>query len=564
MQISIKSISKKTRNFESILAQNNSSFLRKSHFQLNESSEKLNHSNKYFQRNYSCLQNQLIEQNNKYSSTPFQWRKNFSIISNGNSSIILHSNISRNYSVIRGLASSFSNALSSLKSSSKISDTELNTCLSKVEEALMEADVNSLIVKKFIEDCRVDYSGLKSNKGLPPSAAVYGKIKERLILYLGGNDLPTISDRTILMVGTQGSGKTTTASKLAYKLAREDLKVLTVSLDTSRPAAMKQLQIMSQRAGVDFYERCLEMNDPIKIAQEVIKYRDENQYDCLIVDTAGRMHVDNSLMKELQEINTIIEPTETMLVADAMLGNDSVKIAREFSDQFGVTGIILTRFDSNARGGAAISMRYVTGVPIKYIGIGEKVEDFEMFIPKVAAGRILGEGEIDSLATQYMSAQSDLKDRDFTKDPFTMEDFINYMDRLNRGSFISDLMGAIVKRLGVKVDEEKLEEGIDSLKSKLDEVRIIYAEMLPEERKNPLLLKASSARRIRIQKRTDISLKRIQESIAMYETMKRDLGNNKKKVQFSDFKEEMHALLDRVGGFANMIANRNPRSQLRR
>jgi len=372
----------------------------------------------------------------------------------------------------------------------------------EVRMALLEADVALPIVKSFIKDVRARALGEEVHKALKPSEQVVKIIHEELVDMLGEAGRLSFSGSTrphvIMMVGLQGTGKTTNTAKLALHLRGQNRKTLMIAADTYRPAAVQQLVTLAKQINMPYYEEGVSASPPA-IVQRGIKHAQEQGMDVVLIDTAGRLQIDDTKMDELQAIKRLSKPAEILLVADAMTGQEAVNIARGFNETLGITGLVLTRVDGDARGGAALSMRAVTGVPIKFMGTGEKVsaDTLELFHPDRIAQRILGMGDIMSLIekteTLYEEEEAQRLQSKIMKNEFSLQDFLEQLQKLRRMGPLAKVMGMIpgMSKLQLQSDFDDSE-----LEQRLKRVEAIINSMTPQEREHPRILKASRKRRI--------------------------------------------------------------------
>lgn len=385
-----------------------------------------------------------------------------------------------------------------LRGQSRLSDANMEAMLKEIRVALLEADVNFKVVKSFIEEVRKNAIGQDVLKKLNPSQMIVSIVQDELTKLLGGEDetltlnknRPTI----ILMVGLQGSGKTTSSAKLAsfYK-NKEKKKVLLGALDVYRPAAIEQLQTLAKQVGVEIYQEG--KNDPVQIAKNAKKYAYDNHFDVLILDTAGRLSIDEKLMDELKNIKEEIEPDFIMLVVDAMSGQEAANVAINFNDTLKLNGLIMSKLDSDARGGAALSIKYLTGLSIKFVGSGEKLNDLEIFHPDRMASRILGMGDILTLVEK---AKEEVDEKQAKKmahkmleGDFNLDDMMSQMHQFNKLGSMAILR--LIPGMPKLSDEQKA-----LMKKELRNFEVIISSMTSEERKNPDIIKNS--RKLRIAK----------------------------------------------------------------
>jgi len=380
----------------------------------------------------------------------------------------------------------------------KLSEADVDAALREVRLALLEADVNYKVVKQFLGRVRERAIGTEVTRSLTPAQQVVKIVHEELMETLGPPsrlDLSGSPPHVIMLVGLQGSGKTTTAAKLALSLRKKGgLRPLLVAADTYRPAAITQLEILGQELDIPVYSEGDKVPPP-KICQHALKRAAEAANTVVILDTAGRLHVDDEMMTELEKVKAVADPTEILLVADAMTGQDAVRVADEFNQRVGLTGLILTKVDGDARGGAAISMRSVTGVPIKYLGVGEKTDALELFHPDRLSSRILGMGDVLSLIEKAEGTvdqeQATAMGRKLMKGEFDLEDFLTQLQEVKKMGPLSQLlelvpgMGRAAQEMAPEVTEEQFKR-----------IEAIINSMTVEERRNPRIINASRKRRI--------------------------------------------------------------------
>ena len=364
-----------------------------------------------------------------------------------------------------GLADKLGNAFKKLKNKGKLSEKDVKEAMREVRLALLEADVNYKVAKDFTNKVTERAVGQDVMQSLTPAQMVVKIVDEELTSLMGGEDAriefaskpPTV----IMMCGLQGAGKTTTAAKLAYQFKNKGKKPLLVACDVYRPAAIKQLQINGEKVGVPVFAMG-DNHKPLDIAKAAILHAEKNHMNLVFIDTAGRLHVDEDMMDELAEIKENINVTYTVLTVDAMTGQDAVNVATTFNDKIGIDGVILTKLDGDTRGGAALSIKAVTGKPILYAGMGEKLTDLEPFYPSRMASRILGMGDVESLIEKAQNAIDDEKAKEmeqkFRKASFDFNDFMEQMDQLEKMGGIGDLLsmmpGMSSQMKNVQIDED--------------------------------------------------------------------------------------------------------------
>jgi len=337
-----------------------------------------------------------------------------------------------------------------LKGRGVLDEESVGTALKDIRMALLEADVNFRVVKEFVEDVRERAVGQEVLESITPGQQIVKIVHDRLIHLMGQEkshlNLSGRFPAPVMLVGLQGCGKTTTAAKLSQHLTNQGKRVALVSADVYRPAAMEQLEILGKQTGADIFDS-KEMKDPVRICVDAVEYAKSKGFDTLIIDTAGRLHIDEALMDELKRIKAAINPSEILFVADAMTGQDAVSVAASFNDLLGIDGVILTKMDGDARGGAALSLKKVTEKPIKFIGSGEKMDALEIFHPERMASRILGMGDILTLVEKAQitideKAAEELE-RKIKKDSFTLEDLKKQMLQIRKMGPLQDILGMI-------------------------------------------------------------------------------------------------------------------------
>jgi signal recognition particle subunit SRP54 len=380
----------------------------------------------------------------------------------------------------------------------RLTENDVDEAMREVRRALLEADVNFKVTKDFVAAVRERAVGQEVLSSLTPGQTAIGIVNDELIKVLGTDRVPLQNPekppQVLMLVGLQGSGKTTHAAKLAVHLRKEGRNPLLVAGDVYRPAAVNQLQSLGRQVNVPVYDEGTTKN-PVDIANNSLKFARERGFNPVIVDTAGRLQIDERMMQELVDVKAKIHPTEILLVADAMTGQEAVGVAETFHDRLGVTGLILTKMDGDARGGAALSIRAVTGVPIKFIGTGEKVDALEPFYPERLAGRILGMGDIVSLVeraqeqTDEKEAQR-LQDR-LMKGQFDLEDFLDQLQKIKKMGPLGQLL-EMIPGVGSQLRQAKAEISDDDYKR----LEGIIHSMTPAERRNPEMIGGSRRRRI--------------------------------------------------------------------
>ena len=394
-----------------------------------------------------------------------------------------------------GLSERLSHIFSKITKRGKLTELEIKEAMREVRIALLEADVNYMVVKDFIKNVSEKAVGEEVLKSLTPAQQVIKIVNEELTALMGSTNAklavspkpPTI----IMMCGLQGAGKTTMCAKLAYYLKKSGKKPLLVACDIYRPAAIDQLKVVGKQAGCEVFEKG--MQNPVKTAKQAVEHALKQNLDTVIIDTAGRLHINEELMKELADIKKELSPTEILLVVDSMTGQDAVTVAETFNEKLDITGVILTKLDGDTRGGAALSIRAITGKPIKFSGVGEKIGDLEPFYPDRIASRILGMGDVLSLIEKAQEAVSeeDAKklEKAFKENSFTFEDYLSQIENMKKMGNLKDVI-AMIPGLGSKLKNVDIDE--DQLKRN----KAIIQSMTPKERRNPELIKSGQRKRI--------------------------------------------------------------------
>ncbi len=430
--------------------------------------------------------------------------------------------------IFESLTEKLNHAFSKIINRGKLTSLEIKEAMRDVKMALLEADVNYLVVKKFISDVSEKASGDEVLKSLTPAQTVIKIVRDELVKLMGSTNSklevspkpPTI----IMMCGLQGAGKTTMCGKLAVYLKKSGKRPLLAACDIYRPAAIQQLKIVGKQAGAEVFERGT--SNPVKIAKEAVEYAKKQGFDTVILDTAGRLHIDEKLMKELEDIKRETNPTEILLTVDAMIGQDAVTTAEEFNNKLDITGVILTKLDGDTRGGAALSIKAITGKPIKFSGVGEKLGDLEPFHPDRIASRILGMGDVLTLIERAEQAISEDQARElekkFRQNKFDFEDYLTQMENLKKMGNIKDILG-MIPGLGSKIKAVEIDE------KQLLRQKAIIQSMTPFERKNPEVIKASQRKRIAEGSGTGIQdvnqlLKQLEKSKEMMKMLKNKKG----------------------------------------
>ena len=394
-----------------------------------------------------------------------------------------------------GLSDKLNAAFKKLRSKGKLSETDVKEAMREVRLALLEADVNYKVVKDFVAKVSERAVGEEVLKSLTPAQQVIKIVNEELCALMGGEQnkirFPSKGPCIVMMAGLQGAGKTTHAAKLALHFKEQGHRPLLAACDVYRPAAIEQLKVVGERAGVPVFEEG--QGDPVQIAKHAVAHAKDYGHDLLIIDTAGRLHIDEALMKELADIKKEVEPDEILLVVDAMTGQDAVNVAKSFNDQLEISGVILTKLDGDTRGGAALSVLAVTGKPIKFQGTGEKLDDLDVFHPDRMASRILGMGDVLSLIERAQETADEKAAEETAKrmmeNKFDMNDLYAQFEQIEKMGSISSLIKMIPGVAG-KVKEEDIDE------RRMYRTKAIISSMTKKEREKPSIIDAKRKRRI--------------------------------------------------------------------
>jgi len=433
--------------------------------------------------------------------------------------------------VFDSISDTFSGIMRTLAGKSKLTEKNIQDAVEEIKVALLDADVNLRVVRRFINGTMEEAMGEKVLASIDPGQQFVKIVYDRMVALLGdeenqklllkGPDTTTV----ILMMGLQGSGKTTTSAKLAQRLKKEGRRPMLVAADLVRPAAILQLQVLGESVGVPVFTIEGEKN-PVKVASAALKLAKKEQRDVLIVDTSGRMHLDETLMAEIMRIKDVLKPDETLFVADAMTGQNAVAIAQEFEQKVGITGVVLSKFDSDTRGGAALSLRSVVGKPIKFIGVGEKIEDLEPFYPDRIASRILGMGDVVSLvekAQETISEADALKMQEkMAKNTFDLQDYLDQLNRMDKMGSMEQILDMIPGAKG-QISEDDFD------KKEIVREKAIILSMTYAERSNYRIMGPTRRKRIAFGSGTSVS--DVNRMIKKFEKMRltmRKLAKNKK------------------------------------
>ncbi len=425
------------------------------------------------------------------------------------------------------LSERINHVFSKLTKHGRLTELEIKQAMREIRIALLEADVNIQVVKNFINEVSQKAVGQEIIKSLNPAQQVIKIVNDELIALMGSTNqklevsskLPTV----IMMCGLQGAGKTTLCGKLASLLKKQGKKPMLVGCDIYRPAAIEQLKVVGQKAGVEVFEKGTQ--NPVKTSKQAVEHARSIGCDTVIIDTAGRLHIDEELMKELEHIVKEVKPTEILLTVDSMTGQDAVNVADTFNKRLEITGVVLTKLDGDTRGGACLSIKAVTGKPIKFIGVGEKISDLEPFFPDRMASRILGMGDVLSLIEKAQEAvtEEDAKkmEKKFRENSFTLEDFLYQFESMKKMGGIANILSMIPG--GAKIREEDINE------KQIDKMKAIILSMTPKERLKPDIINSSRKKRIAQGSGTTVQdinklLKQFEQSKLMMKQMKNGKG----------------------------------------
>ncbi|SHF74970.1 signal recognition particle subunit FFH/SRP54 (srp54) [Caldanaerobius fijiensis DSM 17918] len=436
------------------------------------------------------------------------------------------------------LANKLQNVFKKLRGKGKLTEKDIKDAMREVRLALLEADVNFKVVKDFIDRVSEKCIGAEVLESLTPAQHVIKIVRDELTELMGSTqsklNLSAGSPFILMMVGLQGSGKTTTAAKIGGYLKKQGKHPLLVACDIYRPAAIKQLQVVGDKLGIPVFSMGQNIS-PVDIAKASIGAAKKGGNDVIIIDTAGRLHIDEEMMQELKDIKSEVRPHEILLVVDAMTGQDAVNIAKNFNEQLGIDGIVMTKLDGDTRGGAALSVKAVTGKPIKFAGIGEKLEDIEPFYPDRMASRILGMGDVLTLIEKAEQAFDEKKAMELqekiSKHQFTLQDFLDQMQEVKKMGPLNQLLemipGLNQKQLkGFNVDEKEITK-----------IEAIIKSMTPEERANPSIINSSRKKRIAMGSGTSIQdvnkllreFEQTRKMMKQFQDIDKDLKKGKKK-----------------------------------
>lgn len=438
------------------------------------------------------------------------------------------------------ISEKFTGIIRSLAGKSKISEKNIADAIEEIKNALLDADVNIRVVRRFVNQTAEEAAGTKVLNSVDPGQQFVKIVYDKMVGILGGEGSQRLELRgpdvvsVILMEGLQGSGKTTTAAKLALRLKKDGRKVLLAACDVVRPAAVQQLKVLGESVSTEVFSE--DIKDPVKIAKDALVHAKVNHFDTLIVDTSGRMFLDEALMDELKRISDAVQPTEKLFVSDAMTGQNAVSIAKEFNEKIGITGVVLSKFDSDTRGGAAMSIMSVVGVPVKLIGTGEKPGDLEVFYPERMASRILGMGDVVSLVEkaqeQYDEKQAQRLQEKIEKRTYDLQDYLEQLESMTRMGGVDKLLEMIPGAKG-QVSEEDMH---------LDELRIekyIIQSMTRDERRNFSII--GPTRRKRIAKGSGTYVSDVNRLLKKFEKLRLQMA------KFSRNKKYQAAMMKQMG-----------------
>ncbi|MBQ7293321.1 MAG: signal recognition particle protein [Clostridia bacterium] len=422
--------------------------------------------------------------------------------------------------MFQSLSEKLSNAFKKFRNKGKLTEADVKVGMREIKLALLEADVNFKVVKEFINTVSARAVGSDVLESLVPAQQIVKIVNEELTNLMGGSQAKlTIASKpptVIMMVGLQGAGKTTHAAKLAGMYKNQGKNPLLVACDVYRPAAIKQLEIVGEALNIPVFQMGTDVS-PVKIAAEGIKYAEKKGYDMVFVDTAGRLHIDEELMEELKKIKAEVKPTEILLTIDAMIGQDAVNVAETFNELLDITGVILTKLDGDTRGGAALSVKYVTGKPIKFIGTGEKLDKIEPFHPDRMASRILGMGDVLTLIEKAEQAYDEKKaaelEAKIRQQTFTLDDYLDQFAQLKNMGSMEQIMSMMPGMNSAAMKDAKVDEKM------LARQEAIIKSMTKQEREKPEILAAS--RKIRIAKGSGTSVEEVNKLLKQFDQIKK-------------------------------------------
>lgn len=420
--------------------------------------------------------------------------------------------------MLSGLSEKLNAAFKKFRSKGKLTEADIKEGMREIKLALLEADVNFKVVKAFVAKVSERAVGTEVLESLLPAQQIVKIVNEELIAIMGGGtaklNISSKPPTAVLMCGLQGAGKTTHTAKLARMYKKQGKSPLLVGCDIYRPAAIKQLQVVAEQVGVPVFERGTQ--DPVETAKLALAYAEKYDHDLVIIDTAGRLHIDEELMDELVHIKEAVHPNDILLVVDSMTGQDAVNVAKVFNDTLDITGVILTKMDGDTRGGAALSIKYITGKPIKFIGVGEKLDAIEPFYPDRIASRILGMGDVLTLIEKAEQAidqkQAAEMERKLREQSFTLDDFLEQLRQIKSMGSLDSLMGMMPGIKPGALKDAKVDE------KALSHIEAIILSMTPRERAKPEILASSRKRRIAAGSGTTVE--EINRLLKQYDQMK--------------------------------------------
>ncbi len=446
--------------------------------------------------------------------------------------------------MFQSLVDKLSSAFKSFRSKGKLTESDVKTGMREIKLALLEADVNFKVVKDFINKVTERAVGTAVLESLMPAQQIVKIVNEELVALMGGTQSKiTISSKpptVIMMTGLQGAGKTTHVGKLAGHFKKQGKKPLLVACDVYRPAAIKQLEVVGSQIGVPVFTMGDKIS-PVEIARAGVEHARKQGYDMVFIDTAGRLHIDEDMMNELKEIKAKVEPTEILLVVDAMTGQDAVNVAQSFNELLDITGVIVTKMDGDTRGGAVLSVRYITGKPIKFVGVGEKLDAIEPFHPDRMASRILGMGDMLSLIEKAEQAYDEKKaaelEQKLRESRFTLTDYLEQFKQIRGMGSLDQIMGMMPGVKGLDLKDAKIDE------KQIDRMEAIILSMTEEEREKPDII--SSSRRKRIAAGSGMTVEDVNRLLKQFEQ------TNKLMKQISSGKG-----IPGLGGFGNRFTKK--------
>ncbi|MEZ5306083.1 MAG: signal recognition particle protein [Pyrinomonadaceae bacterium] len=466
--------------------------------------------------------------------------------------------------MFESLSEKLKNSLAGLRGKGKLSAEHVDAALREIRMALLEADVNYKVAKDFVEAVRVKAEGQEVWNGLKPDEQVVKIVYDELVNLFGGTSSRLVftkqTPNVVMIVGLQGSGKTTSTGKISKWLAEnQERKPLLVSVDVYRPAARQQLKVVAEAVGQGLYENP-ETNDPIELVKGALTHARETGYDTVLIDTAGRLHIDEELMVELEQIKAETQPIEILFVADAMTGQDAVRSAEEFNSRIGVTGVVLTKMDGDARGGAALSIKQVIGQPVKFVGVGEKYDAIEPFYPDRIAQRILGMGDVLSLIEEVQAkvdeAEAQAQLEKMASNRFTLEDFRNQLTQFKKLGSMSKLMKMLPEQMtgGMSLTDEQS----DQVETQMKRTEAIIDSMTLQEKRDHTVINAS--RKTRIANGSGSTIAEVNALLRQYEQMRKMMAQMNRGGLFKGLGQRMMGGL--TGGLGGLLGGGSPGGML--